>query len=59
MEKEEENKKKANCINGLSEDQLAVAFRNIGYDITCGNCACLFFTGYGGYGCDPGCTTGR
>ncbi len=29
----------------LSYDKLVVACRNIGYDLTCGKCAGVFFTG--------------
>lgn len=37
---------------------LQTALRNIRYDITCGGCAELFFTGHGGAAHDTGCTTG-
>lgn len=33
---------------GLTFAQLAMACKNIGFDITCGSCAMLFFTGYTG-----------
>ncbi len=32
---------------GLSDDQLVVACKNIGYDLTCGACAAVFYTGTG------------
>ncbi len=32
---------------GLTDDQLVVALRNIGYDLTCGACAAVFYTGTG------------
>jgi hypothetical protein len=32
----------------LTDEQLVVACRNIGYDLTCGACAMLFYTGYTG-----------
>ncbi len=32
----------------LAEEQLVVACRNIGFDLTCGACAMLFYTGYTG-----------
>lgn len=41
----------------LTDEQLVQACANLGHDLTCGNCACLFFTGYGGYDCDPTCKT--
>lgn len=31
----------------LTDEQLVAAFKNIGIDITCGGCACVFFTGQG------------
>ncbi len=31
----------------LSDADLVVACRNIGYDLTCGACACVFYTGTG------------
>ena len=33
---------------GLTAEQLIVACKNIGYDLTCGECACLFYTGHRG-----------
>lgn len=41
----------------LTDEQLAVACKNIGFDLTCGSCACLFYTGSTGYECDRTCTT--
>ena len=32
----------------LTAEQLAVACKNIGFDVTCGACAMLFYTGYTG-----------
>lgn len=32
---------------GLTHDELVMACRNIGYDLTCGACAAVFFTGFG------------
>jgi hypothetical protein len=30
----------------LTEEQLVAACKNIGFDLTCGACACLFYTGH-------------
>lgn len=39
--------------------ELQTALRNIKYDITCGGCAELFFTGHVGATHDVSCTTGK
>lgn len=40
----------------MTEAEIVVACRNLGFDIVkCGACAALFYTGYGGYGHEPGC----
>lgn len=36
-------------MSGLTHEQIIIACKNIGYDLTCGSCAAVFFTGYGGY----------
>lgn len=41
----------------LTHDELAVACRNIGFDITCGSCASVFYTGFGGHEHSEGRTT--
>lgn len=41
----------------LTADELLMACRNIGHDITCGACASLFYTGYGAYSHDKDCLT--
>ena len=44
--------------NGLTQEELVVACANIGFDLTCGECACRFFTGHGGvYPHDARCFT--
>lgn len=40
---------KNNELGGLTYEQLVIACSNIGYDLTCGACASLFYTGYGVY----------
>ena len=44
---------------GLSFRQLQQACKNIGYDLSCGFCAAIFYTGVGlpGDAHDPGCST--
>lgn len=39
----------------LNFSELTQACRNIGFDLTCGACASLFYTGFGGYGHDETC----
>jgi hypothetical protein len=47
-------------VNGLTHQELAIACRNIGLDLTCGACACLFYTGHGGvYEHDATCKTDK
>src|ERR1019366_9566605 len=41
----------------LKFDQLVVACKNIGYDLTCGQCAAVFYTGWGNYPHHKGCST--
>lgn len=43
--------------NGLTHEQLVIACRNIGYDLTCGQCASVFYTGIGIYPHDSTCKT--
>ena len=52
------------CIGCLCEaalheqfDQLVVACKNIGYDLTCGQCAAVFYTGWGNYPHSENCST--
>ena len=45
----------AGTAPGLTHDQLVIACRNIGYNLECGECASIFFTGYGGYPHDDSC----
>ena len=40
-----------------SFDDLNQACKNIGFDLSCGECAAIFFTGSGGYSHDDSCTT--
>lgn len=45
---------------GLTMKELTQACSNIGFDLTCGACACVFFTGHGGvYPHDDACKTNR
>lgn len=45
-------------MGGLTDEQLVVACKNIGFDLTCEACACLFYTGHGGvYEHDATCAT--
>ena len=45
---------------GFSFEKLVQACRNIGYDLTCGHCATVFFTGVGVPGShEPQCSTIR
>lgn len=47
-------------VGELSEADMTIAARNIGFDLTCGACAALFYTGHGGvYEHDVGCGTKR
>lgn len=39
----------------MTYEQIETACANIGYNLSCGACAALFFTGYGGYEHDAGC----
>ncbi len=39
----------------LTYEEIEQACRNVGLDLRCGSCACLFFTGFGGYDHMPGC----
>lgn len=34
------------AFNGLTHDQIIVAGRNFGIDLTCGGCASIFYTGW-------------
>ncbi len=43
--------------DGLTHEELVVACRNIGYDLTCGQCASVFYTGAGTYPHDDTCGT--
>ncbi len=43
----------------LTDEQLAAALKNIGYDVTCGACAEVFFTGMTIHEHDDTCTTPR
>lgn len=43
----------------LTCEQIKQACRNIGYDLNCGQCASVFFTGSGTYNHDENCTTTR
>ena len=46
------------CVCGLTHDELIAACKNVGFDLSCGACACAFFTGHGGvYEHDAGCFT--
>ena len=42
---------------GLTFDELVVALRNIGYDLMCGHCAGVFYTGSALEPHDATCTT--
>lgn len=42
---------------GLTFDEVVRALKNIGYDLTCGQCAAVFYTGSGTYPHDPTCTS--
>jgi hypothetical protein len=42
---------------GLSHEELVVACRNIGFDLSCAKCASVFYTGSGTYPHDAGCKT--
>ena len=41
----------------LDTAELVTACKNIGYDLTCGQCASVFYTGAGTYAHEPGCKT--
>ena len=41
----------------LTAEELIVACKNIGFDLTCGRCAELFYTGVQRGPCEPGCGT--
>lgn len=43
----------------MTHEALTTALRNIGYDITCGECASIFFTGTGGNAHEESCATVR
>jgi hypothetical protein len=43
--------------NGLTHEEMVVACRNIGFDLTCGACASLFYTGTAPYAHDTSCQT--
>lgn len=48
------------CLCGLTHDELIAACKNIGFDLSCGACACVFFTGHGGvYEHEAGCFTAK
>lgn len=42
---------------GLTHDEIVIACKNIGFDIECGACAGLFYTGTSLGEHDPGCRT--
>jgi hypothetical protein len=42
---------------GLTFDELVAALRHLGYDLTCGQCASVFYTGGGSYPHDATCQT--
>ena len=56
-DKEEMSKKEFGTGGDLTHDEIVIACRNFGIDITCGNCAMLFYTGFGGYPHDEHCKT--
>ncbi len=41
----------------LTAEELIIACKNIGFDLTCGRCAELFYTGVQRGPCEPGCGT--
>lgn len=41
----------------LNYDELVAACKNIDFDLTCGACACVFFTGHNIYDHDASCKT--
>lgn len=41
----------------MTDEQMTQACLNIGYDLTCGACAALFYTGTSPYEHDPTCQT--
>lgn len=43
----------------LSEADLLIACRNIGYDLRCGACAEQFYTGHRGHACSAWCESKR
>lgn len=44
---------------GLTFDELAIALRNLGFDLTCGHCAGVFYTGSAVEPHDNTCQTQR
>jgi hypothetical protein len=44
-------------VGWLTVKEIEVACRNIGFDLTCGSCASLFYTGSSTYRHDTTCTT--
>ncbi len=47
-EKAEAELQRLRAEGWLSQSNLVIACRNIGFDLTCGACAMLFYTGYTG-----------
>ena len=41
----------------LKFNQIVAACKNIGYDLTCGQCAAVFYTGFGNYPHAENCAT--
>jgi hypothetical protein len=39
----------------LSYEEIIIACKNIGFNLECGACAMLFYTGFGGYEHEPNC----
>jgi predicted HAD superfamily Cof-like phosphohydrolase len=48
-----------NAPGGLFYEELVQACRNIGYDLTCGQCASVFYTGTGSYSHSTDCVSDR
>jgi|SRR5208282_5579109 len=40
------SEKEPKKVNGLTYEEIVIACHNIGYDLTCGACAGLFYTGF-------------
>lgn len=54
-EEERQRRERATDPAALSYEDMVKACRNIGFDLDCGACASLFYTGYGGYDHEVGC----